>query len=882
MKWMSSDYEAPTASQTETSRLKGPAWETLELSLPRRFEFCVKAFGDLPAVVEGESVWSYDRLNRAANRVARTLVTTRGREAEPVAVLFAQGANFLAGLLGVLKAGKFYVPLDPLFPRTRNETILKDAGAELLLTEAQYLTLAKELSGGLIPVLDVGDCGTPGDEANLDLQVPPDALGVLIYTSGSTGQPKGVLHNQRTLIHNSVRQHDLMQFSPDDRLTMLYSSSVMSTVRDYTNALLNGASLYPFDIRTQGLANLVDLLEAKHITIIHTIPSVFRHLGGVLEHDRKLDALRFVILGGETLLRADFEISRRHFPSTCRLFTGLGMTETGTVRQNILTTQTVVEGPVVPLGYPLRDVEIRLHDEAGNPVKAGEVGEIVVRSPYIALEYWHRPEETRAAFATDPAQENVRLFRTSDLGEQLPDGCLVHRGRKDTQVKVRGFRIELEEIESVLLETGLVKDAAVIGHDVRPGDKRLVAYVVPQAGGEGKMEELRHRLDGRLPDHMVPTLFVEMEELPHTPNGKVDRQGLPHPDFGNLAGGAAVPADAIEAALADLWKEVLSTEAVGFEDNFFDLGGDSLLACEMFIQIDRRFGRLYPLSLLIEKNTVRQLAEVLRDPNSGITRSLVAVKPEGSRPPVFVIPGGYGDVLYLRALARHISPDQPIYGLQAAGREGFRQYSMHVEEIAAQYLVEIAEVQARGPYLLAGHSFGGYVAVEMARLLGQRGERVALLAILDTYPPGERRQATPWNRLLIHLENLRGLHGKQKLAYVSSRLGELVLRLSHNQYLAGLVSREGSLTQKAVAYSRLARYTYTPAPYPGSMVLFKASQRPWYVTWDPMEKWSEYVSGTLESEPVQGRHESILFEPNVKDLAAALDRRIRQALDGTG
>ncbi len=879
---MISDYEASSPSQTEAPQLEGLAWETLELSIPARFERCVETFSDRPAIIEDTSIWSYERLNHAANRVARALVTARGRGAEPVAVLFAQGANFLGGLLGVLKSGKFYVPLDPLFPQTRNETILKDAGAKLILTEAKYLPLAKGLSRGQIPVLDVEDCGAPGDEANLDLHVPPEALGLLIYTSGSTGQPKGVLHNQRTLVHNSVRQHDLMQFTPNDRLTMLYSSSVMGTVRDYTNALLNGACLYPFDIRTQGLARLVDLLEAQQITIVHTIPSVFRHLGGIMDHDRQLGALRFIILGGETLLRADFEVFRRHFPATCRLFTGLGMTETGTVRQNILTTQTVVDSPVVPLGYPLRDIEIRLLDEAGNPVKAGEIGEIIVHSPYVAMEYWHRPEETRAAFASDSAHAGVRLFRTGDLGELLPNGCLVHRGRKDTQVKVRGFRIELEEIESVLLETGQVKDVAVIGHDVRSGDKRLVAYVVQQTGRERGTDDLRRSLDGRLPDHMVPALFVEMEELPHTPNGKVDRRALPRPDFGNLAREGTVPADAVEGALADLWKEVLSTDHVGFEDNFFDLGGDSLLACEMFIQIELRFGRLYPLSLLIEKNTIRQLAEVLRDPVSGITRSLVAVKPDGSRPPLFVIPGGYGDVLYLRALARHIAPDQPLYGLQAAGLEGLREYSTHVEEIAAQYLMEIVEVQAHGPYLLAGHSFGGYVAVEMARLLVRRGERVALLAMLDTYPPGERKQATLWNRILIHLENLRPLHGKQKLAYVSSRLDELILRLLHNLNLTGLISRVESPTLKAVAYSRIARYTYAPVPYPGSMVLFKANQRPWYVTWDPMENWSEYVSGDLGSEPIQGRHESILFEPNVKDLASALDRRIRQALDGTG
>jgi thioesterase domain-containing protein len=358
----------------------------------------------------------------------------------------------------------------------------------------------------------------------------------------------------------------------------------------------------------------------------------------------------------------------------------------------------------------------------------------------------------------------------------------------------------------------------------------------------------------------------------------VDRRALPPPDFGDLAGAQTAPGDAVEAVLVELWKEVLSAGQVGIGDNFFDLGGDSLLASELFIQIDKRFGRLYPLSLLIEKNTIRKLAEVLRDPDSGIARSLVAVKPEGSRPPLFVIPGGYGDVLYLRSLARHVDAGQPVYGLQAAGTQGRRQYSMRMEEIAAQYLAEVAEVQPHGPYLLAGHSFGGYVAVEMARLLGQRGERVALLAMLDTYPPGKREQASLRNRILIQLENLRPLTGKQKFAYVRARLDELLLRLSRSLFLTGLLSRPGSTAERAVAYSRAARYNYAPAPYPGPLTLFKAGERPWYVDWDPMKRWSDYVSGEIVSVPVPGAHESILFEPYVKDLAEALDRRIRQVL----
>jgi amino acid adenylation domain-containing protein len=877
-----SNYEDVHAIQLEQGEKQQPsvlAWDTLETSLSARFERCVEAFPNRPAVVDDTGTWSYDRLNRTANRIAHRLIESRGPEPEPVALLFEQGAHFLAALLGVLKAGKFYVPLDPLFPQARNTYIMKDSGASLLLTDARHHTLAAGFSSEQLSVLDVETCNSPGDETNPGLVVPPEALCLLIHTSGSTGQPKGVLHNHHTLVHNAVRQHDLIHFSPRDRLSMFYSSSVMGTVRDMTNALLNGACLYPFDVRTHGLARCVEFLEENRITVFHTIPSVFRRLDSLLNRSRQLPSLRFIILGGETVLRTDFEVFHRHFSDTCRLFAGLGMTETGTIRQNVLTANMNVEGAVVPLGYPVRDVEILLLDEAGMPVKTGEVGEITARSPYIALEYWNKPEETLAVFSSDPNHEGMRTFRTGDMGEQLPDGSLIHRGRKDFQVKVRGFRIELQEIEAAILETGLVKDAVVIGHDIRPGDKRLVAYILPHEGKTRVADQVRLRLNELLPDHMVPAFFMELETLPLTPNGKVDRQALPHPDFSKLSTDREPPRDAVEIALIELWKEIFLIDQVGIDDNFFDLGGDSLIASVLFVEIDRRFGRLYPLSLLIEKNTIRKLAEVLRDPGTGITRSLVAIKAEGERPPLFIIPGGYGDTLYLRKLAEYIHPDQPLYGIQSAGLGKSRQYLPRVEEIAAQYLIEIAEVQPHGPYLLGGHSFGGYVALEMARLLIKREEQVALLVMIDTYPPGRRKQAPLKDRLFIHYDNMRLLNGRQRLAYIQDRWNQLILRYSRNPLLSGFLRRTIPPAKRHFAISRLARYNYDPAPYPGTLTLFKASERPRFMTWDPMESWPNYISGDIQIQPVPGRHDSILFEPYVKDLAAALDRRIEQVVN---
>jgi len=862
-------YAEPNDTPHGTSDDVEPlAWDTLEQSIPTRFEHCTGAFADRPAVEDASGVWTYARLNRAADRIARRLVETRGPASEPVAALFDQGAHFLAAILGVMKAGKFYVPLDPLFPQARNTYVLDDSGASLLLTDAAHAGVVGSYARQAIEVLAIEECEAGGDDPCPP--VPPEARATLLYTSGSTGLPKGVLHDHRTLIHNAVRQYDLMCFSPGDRFSMVYSSSVMGTVRDYTNALLNGAELFPFDIRSEGLVRLVDFLERQRLTIFHTIPSVLRHLASVIDRPGCLPDLRFLILGGESVLRADFEIFRRAFPDDCRLFTGLGLTETGTIRQNILTHASIMTEATVPLGYPLRDVEVRLLDEAGQEVKAGQVGEIVVRSHALALEYWRKPEETRAAFTNDALEAGVRFFHTGDLGTLLPDGCLVHKGRKDHQIKVRGFRIELEEVETAILETGLAKDAVVVGRELRSGDKCLVAYLVSSPAQREGGPEIRQLLAARLPDHMIPALFIELEELPLTPNGKVDRLALPEPDFSSLAGPADLPLDDIEAALVELWKEVLSIDRTGVEDNFFDLGGNSLLASEMLLQIDRRFGRHYPPSFLIDKNTIRQLAAALRDPHSGTRRSLVAVRSAGSRPPLFVIPGGHGDILYLRLLSRYLPSDQPFYGLQGIypGTESGTQPL--IEDIASHYLQEIVAIRPHGPYLLAGHSFGGYVALELGRQLIERGERIPMLAMLDTYPPGRRRKVALWTRLLIHARNLPPMDPAAWHEYLRARREDVILRLVRNPFLARAMRRVGLLDGRPIAFSRIARHAYSPAPYPGDLVLFKASERPWFITWDPMEKWPGFVAGKYRVCNIPGRHETILFEPHVRDLAEAM------------
>ena len=850
-------------------------WDSIEQSVSKRFEICVERYHDHIAVKDEAGTWTYDQLNRLANRIAWELLKTGGEQSRPVALLFNPGAEAVASMLAVLKSGKFYVPLDPLYPQARNQYIFRDSQARVLLTSNQNLSLANELFGDDLVIVNIDDIGNKKPDENPGLEISPTSLAYLIYTSGSTGQPKGVVQNQRGMLHNTMRQTELLRFGPGDRNTMLYSTSVMGTVRDLSNSLLNGGALYPFDIRNRGLNTLVEWLQAEKITICHTIPSVFRHLPNVLQESQRLLSVRLVILGGEMALSNDLEIFKRHFSPDCILFTGLGTTETGTVRQIMLRKDAVINSATLPLGYPIRDVEVILLDDDGKRVQDGEIGEIAVRSSYLALGYWNKPEITREAFLPDPLDGNQRIFRTGDLGKMSPDGSLFHCGRKDFQIKIRGFRIETQEIESAILESGSVTDAVVVGHIVKEGESRLVAYIIPAPGRTNDTETLQNFLATKLPDYMIPVLFITLDTLPTTPNGKVDREALPPPNFSTETALDGLPQNPVQEELIQVWKEILSVHPIGIHDDFFELGGDSLSAVVMVAEIEKRFGKHYPIALLLENRTIEKIAKVLNTPSSGLTRSRVAIKPEGHKLPLFVLPGGHGDALYFRNLAPYLEDSRPLYGFQSMTSNLIHNDYYHIENIAVRYLEEILEVQPKGPYYLAGHSFGGYVALEIARSLLIRGEKVAFLGLFDTYPPGPRQQAPFYTRLIIHYRNLQGLGGMQRIQYFKNLVNEAVIRTAKLKPIRTVLARLGYIPPNPLSAAHLARYVYNPRPFPGKVTLFKTDQNPWYVRWDPMEKWPAYVNGEFDVRKVPGEHGNMLFEPYVRELAQQLNDCLR-------
>jgi len=583
--------------------------EEIEQSIPSRFEKMVRNYPDSIAVQTKNRTLTYDQLNKAANGLARALLTQSGGEGERIAVLLEHDASLLTAILGILKIGGVLVPMDPFFPHERNSYILDDSQAAIIVTSKKHLSLANSLNRNQHRVLNIDEIDPGLSVDNLGLAVAPHAIAYILYTSGSTGEPKGVFQNHRNALHDIMQYTNALRIERGDRMNLFYSCSARS-LRAIFGVLLNGASLFFFNVKEEGMTDLTGWLMRKEIALYHSVPSVFRQFAGGLTGKEEFPKLRLIRLGGERVLARDVELYKRHFSPECLLCIGMGATETGTVRQYFIDRKTEIRGDVVPSGYAVADKEAVILNDAGEGVGAGGVGEIAIKSRYVALGYWRKPELTRAVFLPDPTGGDEQLYLTGDLGRMLPDGCLVHLGRKDFQVKIRGYRIEPSEIELARLGHGMIKEAAVVAREDRPGDKRLVAYVVADHEPAPTVSELRRFLKDKLPDYMMPSSLVYLQALPLTPGGKVNRLALPAPDRSRpqLDTPFQKAQTPVERALAEIWTEVLGLEPIGALDNFFDLGGHSLLATQVMSRVRDSFQVELPLRALFETPTVADLA----------------------------------------------------------------------------------------------------------------------------------------------------------------------------------------------------------------------------------------------------------------------------------
>lgn len=568
--------------------------------------------GDRLAVRSRSGDLSYGELNRAANRLAHAVLSRRDDAASPVAVYLSQGTDEIVATLGVVKAGRPFVALSQTATPARLARVLGDSTATAVVASTRTVDRLRRALPESVDVilLDALDAGL--SVANPSVPLAADTLACISYTSGSTGEPKGVMQTHRSIAHRVLEFTDGGAVGPEDRLSFLVSGSYSAFLRQVFGALLNGAALCAFDVGAQGADELVTWVVRERINIYVSVSSVFRQFARALTGGEDLSALRLTRLFGEPLTREDVELHRQRLPSHCALLNALSANEAGTIAEWIVPRSEPLNSLIVPCGFPLEDTEVFLVDGDDQRVGAGEEGEILVRSRYLSPGYWRRPELTRAAFLPDPEGGDARIYRTGDLGRFRADGCLESRGRRDFRVKIRGLQVEVADVEAGLRELG-ARDAVVVERKDGAGEARLVAYVVPHERPAPTTSALRRELGERLPEHMVPSVFVVLDALPLNANGKVDRQSLPAPSGARpeLDTEFVAPRTPVEAELARIWAEVLQLDAVGVDDHFLELGGHSLLATHVVSRVIHRFAVDVPLRALFEAPTVAAMAVVI-------------------------------------------------------------------------------------------------------------------------------------------------------------------------------------------------------------------------------------------------------------------------------
>jgi len=580
--------------------------EAIEQSLVHRFERQVRCHCGALAIKTGRSSLTYETLNQTANRIANAILSRRGAASEPVALMAEDYATAVAGILGILKAGKIYVPLDPSFPASRIRFILEDAGARVIAAGGQSVGRAEKVKTAQVKLIDLDTLSSSLPDKNIGLALRPDALAWILYTSSSTGEPKGVPQTHRGELHNIMNMTNSQRLCSGDRMTLLRSPILGGAIRNTFSALLNGASLFPMDIKRKGFNGLAEWLVRERITIFHSAASVFRHFARTLSGDESFRSIRLIRLGSEPVTWEDVEVARKHFSPECVLVNALSSTEATTFLQYFVGRATPVTAGTLPVGFPVQDVAVLLLDEQGGKVRPGEVGEIAINSRYLFPGYWRRPELNREVFVPDPDGGDRTVFRTGDLARILPDGSYEYHGRKDFQHKIRGYRVQIDEVETALRAIPDVAQAAVVA-DESHTTKRLAAYVVPKHGRALAPGALRRALKNKLPDFMIPSIFLPLESLPLTAGGKVNRRALPPPAQLRL-NSVNRPRTRLEKLIAGTWQETLNVAGLGVHDNFFDFAGDSLSAAQIVAKLRAVVHVDVRLKTLFRNPTIARLA----------------------------------------------------------------------------------------------------------------------------------------------------------------------------------------------------------------------------------------------------------------------------------
>ncbi len=861
------------------------------------FEAQVERTPDSPAVLFGEQQLTYRELNEGANQIAHYLRKLGAGPDLPIGLYVKRSTELVVAILGILKSGSPYVPLDTLYPVERQNEIIRDSGLKIMVTQDSLVSNEYDSYITLLRLDEQHELLDTENTQNPVQVVKPENLAYIIYTSGSTGKPKGVEITHRSLVNSLLSTSQRAGLSSSDLSLMVTTPIFDQSIFDLLAPLYIGA--------TVALASLEEVYDTSlfikrvmelPLTWMDGTPATWQMLRDAGWHGKP--GLK-ILIGGEPFSP---DLANWLMKSCGEVYNLYGPTEATIQCTSVRLTP---EHPIT-IGRPIANTSLYILDSHLRLVPVGVKGELYIGGEGLARGYHNRPELTAEKFIPDLFSNapRMRLYATGDLARYRLNGEIDLLGRIDNQVKIRGYRIELGEIETVISQyPGILQTLVMVREDL-PGDKRLVAYIIPNPVRSNllasevilDLEKLRGFLAKKLPPYMLPSTFVQMDAFPLTVNGKIDRKGLPIPDKNNQTtkNKYLLPRDNLERQLAQIWEQLLNIKPIGIEDDFFELGGHSLLAVQLFSQIEKIIGRQLPLATLFQSPTISGLAANIRDGNLTQTwSSIVPIKPDGSKPPFFMVHGIGGNILNYHGITEYLDLEQPFYGLQSKGLDGKSSPLYTVEEMATHYINEIRAFLPEGPYLIGGHSFGGWIAIEMANQLHHQGRNAALVILLDT--GANTLEFMKWSERVLYktksliertvnvVQNIVFSSKKDRLEYVKKLNMRYKRRQDVQKWAMHIPDLEIDELQvpkylkniRQINYA--AAYKYTHNKYCGKVTLLKAEKRGVGEYDKEFLGWKHFAE-EVDIHVIPGNHISIIEEPNVQVLARVLQNCIDQAI----
>jgi amino acid adenylation domain-containing protein len=840
------------------------------------------------AIKDATRELTYGQLNKQVNQLANYL-SKQGVQPESLVGIYAdRSIDLVVAILAVLQAGGAYVPLDPAYPPARLASIIAETDLQLVLTQSHLVPDLKHQGLDLF-LLDTEWDRVANESAELvEVTTTPADLAYIMYTSGSTGKPQGVQITRGQIECYLQAVNRVLNIRADDIYLHSASFSFSSSIRQLLLPLMQGAKVViTSKENTTNLFSLVELIQTEQITVFDTVASVWNYiLIGLAEMEETQKSrlmnsqIRLLTFSGGLLTAQLLERVRSQFQQSPQVVNIYGQTETIGVCAYTVPTESIGNSGYAPVGTAYSHNQLYVLDDRLQPVATAQTGELYVSGASLARGYLNNHQLNDRKFIPNPfsqEQQSAWLYKTGDLARYLPDGNLEIVGRQDFQVKIRGMRVEIEEIETVLAQHPHVQQAAVVGKENSAGEIIIVAYIVPNRP-QLDLSDVRSFLKTKLTDYMMPSAIEILDALPLTPNNKLDRKRLPEPSRENLT---VIPArDDLERQLIQIWERVLDIKKIGIDDSFFDLGGHSLKALQLFAEIEKVWHKKLLLAVLLESPTIAELAQIIR---TGVTPNwspLVLLKPSENKSPLFCVHPLGGNLFDYHTLSKILDIHRPIYGLQPRGIDGKQPPIDRIEDMASYFIRSIQTVQPQGPYFIAGYSFGGIVAFDIARQLTELGEKIAFLGLVDIRCPVIAELDTPFSEWIdIQLDRLRKMTIKQQFEYIYEKLFKPKSQAYRDEVVATLSDLDLFTPElvKVLDCNVQAAKEYQPQTFAGKATLFWSEYQDWYIKKHPTLGWGDLVVDGLDIQRIPGNHTTLMQEPHVRVLAEKLKSSIEEA-----